>query len=105
MDYAIVEIGGGQFKVRKGDIISGDFTPSQPKKSVKISKVLMCHHGKKVEIGAPYVKGASVLCDVIKVERGPKLIAYKYKKRKSCKFKRGHRQRSVSLKVKEIGID
>ncbi|MBN1871762.1 MAG: 50S ribosomal protein L21 [Candidatus Omnitrophica bacterium] len=102
MDYAIVEIGGNQFKVSKGDVITADFTAGQPKKAVKVNKVLMYHHGKKVEIGSPYVKGASVSCEIVKIDRGPKVIAYKYKRRKSCKFKKGHRQQEISLKVKEI---
>ena len=102
MEYAVVEIGGTQFKVKKGDTIVADFALGRSKKAVKIDKVLMCHVGKKVELGAPYVKGASVSCDVLGEGKGKKLIAYKYKRRKSSKFKRGHRQHQVTLKIKDI---
>lgn len=104
MNYAIVKIGGSQFKVKKGDTIQTDFSLGQSKKSVKINNVLMCHFGKKVEIGNPYVKGASISCEVIGVGRARKVIAYKYKRRKSSKFKKGHRQQQITLKVKDITI-
>ena len=102
MEYAIVEVGGNQFKVKKGDTIRADFTLGKAKKSVKIDKVLMYHVGKDIEIGNPYIKAASVSCDIVGEGRAKKIVAYKYKRRKSSKFKKGHRQRSVSLKVKEI---
>ena len=104
MEYVIVEIGGGQFKVKKGDIIKADFSLGKSKKSVKIDKVLMSHLGKKVELGSPYIKGASVSCDIISEGRAKKVIAYKYKRRKSSKFKKGHRQKQITLKVKEISL-
>ena len=104
MDYAIVEIGGRQFKVKKGDIIQADFTLGQSKKSVKIGKVLMYHFGKKLELGNPYIKSASISCEVISEGRAKKVIAYKYKRRKSSKFKKGHRQKSITLRVKDIDI-
>ena len=104
MEYVIVEIGGSQFKVKKGAIIKADFSLGKSKKSVKIDKVLMSHLGKKVELGSPYIKGASVSCDIISEGRAKKVIAYKYKRRKSSKFKRGHRQKQITLKVKEISL-
>jgi len=102
MEYAVVEIGGSQFKVKKGDVVQTDFALGKAKKTVKIDKVLMCRSGKKTELGNPYVKGASVSCDVIGVDRAVKVIAYKYRRRKSSKFKKGHRQQQITLKIKEI---
>lgn len=103
MEYAVVELGGSQFRVKKGDIIRADFALGGAKKtSLKIDKVLMSHIGKKVELGSPYLKGASVSCDVIGEEKADKVIAYKYRRRKSSKFKKGHRQRQIILKIKEI---
>ena len=102
MDYAIIQIGGSQHKVSKGDVFDADLQRGQPKKSVKISKVLLYHSGKKFEVGTPYVKGASVTCDILKEGRGKKVMAYKYKRRNSSKFKRGHRQNFVTLKIKEL---
>jgi len=104
MEYVIVEIGGKQFKAKKGDIIKADFSLGKSKKSVKIDKILMHHAKKELKIGTPYIKGASISCDVVCEERARKVIAYKYKRRKSSKFKKGHRQKSIVLKVKDIEI-
>ena len=102
MEYAVVEIGGSQFKVKKGDTIQGDFALGRSKKTLKIDKVLICHSGKTIEFGSPYVKGASVSCDVVGEGKAAKVITYKYKRRNDSKFKKGHRQRQITLKVKEI---
>ena len=102
MDYAIIEVGSTQYRVKKGDVINVDLPHGKVKKSIKLSSVLMRHAGKKVEIGNPYIKGANVLCDVLKEARSKKVIAYKYKRRNDSKFKKGHRQSYITLKVKEI---
>lgn len=104
MDYAVIEVGGSQFRVKKGDTVQADLPSGHSKKSVKISKVLMCYHGKKIEIGNPYIKGASISCDVTGEGKAKKVIAYKYRRRKSSKFKKGHRQRFVTLKIKDIHL-
>ncbi|MBU4375887.1 MAG: 50S ribosomal protein L21 [Candidatus Omnitrophica bacterium] len=104
MEYAIVEVGGNQFKVKKGDVIkAGKFT-TDSKKSAKINKVLLYSDGKSVEIGSPYIKGAHIACDIIGEEKAKKVIAYKYRRRKSSKFKKGHRRKLLVLKVKDISI-
>ncbi len=102
MEYAIIEIGGNQFRVKKGDKIQADFALGKAKKAIKIDKVLLYRAGKDLEVGTPYVKGASVSCDIAGEVKTKKIIVYKYKRRKSCKFKKGHRQRVVALIVKEI---
>ena len=105
MEYAVVEIGGSQFRVQKGDIIEADFSLGKSRKSVKFDKVLMYHIGKKLEVGDPYVRGVSVSCEVIGEGKSRKVIVYKYKRRKSSKFKRGHRQRQITIRVKEIKVE
>jgi len=102
MEYAVVEIGGAQFKVKKGDEFRANLASLKPGKALKLDKVLMRCASKKLELGNPYLHGASVTCDVAGEGRGRKLTAYKYKRRKSSKFKKGHRQNFVVLKVKSI---
>ena len=104
MEYAIIEAGGSQFKVKKGDVIKVGRFGTDAKKSAKISKVLLYNDGKNIEVGSPYIKGAYVSCDVVKEEKAKKVIAYKYRKRKSSKFKKGHRRKLLVLKIKEISI-
>jgi large subunit ribosomal protein L21 len=103
--YAIVELGGLQHKVAANQQIEVQKVNAKKDKTFKIDKVLFIKNGKDISIGNPYIKGASVLCDVLKEFRADKLIAYKYKRRKSSKHKIGHRQDMCLLRVKEIKVE
>jgi large subunit ribosomal protein L21 len=100
--YAVIETGGKQYKVAKNDVILIDTISAKQGGEVKISKVLLISEGGAVHVGNPHVKGSHVVCEVLGNIRGDKVVAFKYKKRKSEKKKIGHRQELLKLKVKEI---
>lgn len=102
--YAIVETGGKQYKVAKNDIFLVELLKVKAGGEVKLTKVLLAKEGNSVHVGNPYIKGAHVVCEVLGQIRQPKVVAFKYKKRKSEKKKIGHRQGAIKLKVKEIEI-
>ena len=102
--YAVVETSGKQYKVAKNDIILVDRFEAKNGAEAKLSKVLLVHEANTVHVGNPHVKGAHVICEVVGQVRGDKVIAFKYKKRKSEKKKIGHRSELTKLKVKEIEI-
>lgn len=101
--YAIVETGAKQYKVSKGDTIEVEKLDYQEGKEVRLNKVLFVYDKKEVSIGKPYIKGASIVCEVLGERRGKKTISFKYRRRRaSSKRKVGHRQDYTVLKVKEI---
>lgn len=100
--YAIIEEGSKQFMVNEGDSILVEKMDTGKKSSLKIDKVLMLKEGKEVKVGNPYLKGASVLCDVLGEEKSGKIISYKYRRRKQSRWKKGHRQNYTRLLIKEI---
>ena len=100
--YAVIEAKGKQYKVAKNDIFSTEKMDAKAGGEVKISKILLLKDGNSVHVCNPHVKGAHVICEVIKQMREPKVIAFKYKKRKSEKKKIGHRRDVTVLRVKEI---
>ena len=103
--YAVVETGGKQYKVAKNDIILVEKLKAlKAGAEVKLSNVLLAKEGASVHVGNPYIKGARVVCESLGETRLDKVIAFKYKKRKSEKKKIGHRQAATRLKVKEIEI-
>ena len=102
--YAIVETGGKQHKVAKNDVFLAETLKTKDGGEVKLNKVLLVKDENSVHIGDPYLKGAHVVCEVLGQIRQPKVVAFKYKKRKSEKKKIGHRQGATKLKVKEIAI-
>lgn len=102
--YAVIETGGKQYKVAKNDIILVDRLEAKNGSEVKIGKVLLAKEGNSTHVGNPYLKGTHVICEVLGQTRGDKVIAYKYKKRKSEKKKIGHRQELTKLKIKDLDI-
>ena len=102
--FAVIEAGGKQYKVAKNDLVSVEKMDVKAGAEIKISKVLLTQDGNSIQVGTPYVKGSHVVCEVVRQAREAKVIAYKYKRRKSEKKKIGHRRDVTVLKIKEIEI-
>jgi len=100
--FAIIEVGAKQYTIKKGDIIEVEKQAALEGKDITLSKVLLVSKDKKVEIGLPYLKDAKVEAVVLKHIKGKKVISYKYRRRKSSHWKKGHRQQLTHLKIKEI---
>jgi large subunit ribosomal protein L21 len=98
--FAVIEVGSRQERVKVGDVL--DIPRTAKNKEITFDKVLLTVSGKDIEIGAPYLKGVKVICDIIAHKKGEKKIAYKYKRRKSYHRKVGHRDLLTQVKVKEI---
>lgn len=100
--YAIVEVGSKQYTVKVGDLINVERIEQKKAKSIDLDKVLLVAEKDKVEIGNPYIKGAKVKAEIKGDFRAKKVIAYKFRRRKSSSTKRGHRQNLTRLLIKEI---
>ncbi|MFZ0474446.1 MAG: 50S ribosomal protein L21 [Halobacillus sp.] len=99
--YAIIETGGKQVKVEKGQEIYVEKVNVESGETVTFDKVLFVG-GEDSKIGAPYVDGASVTAKVEKQGRQKKLTVFKYKPKKNYKRKQGHRQPYTKLIVEDI---
>jgi large subunit ribosomal protein L21 len=102
MAYAIIRTGGRQYRVAEGDVIEVEKLDAEQGKEMKISDVLCFADGDEVKTGASALKNASVLAEVVEQKKGPKLIAYKYKRRKGYHRTVGHRQQLTRLRIKSI---
>lgn len=101
--YAVIQTGGKQYKVCKGDVIEVEsLGASEKDKEIIIKDILLVSDGKDIKIGNPLVKNAGVVCELIGDFKGPKVISFKYRRRKNSRWKKGHRQLLSRLKVKEI---
>ena len=100
--YAIIEVGAKQYTVKKGDIIDVEKQAVKEGQDITLNKVLLVSKDKKVDVGQPYVKEAKVEAEVLKHIKGEKVISFKYRRRKSSHWKKGHRQQLTRLKIKEI---
>ena len=100
--YAIVKTGGKQYRVAPEDIIRVEKLPGEAGDTVVLDEVLMVATDGGTEVGAPFVDGASVACEIVEQTRAKKIIIFKKKRRKHYRRKKGHRQHLTVLKVSEI---
>jgi large subunit ribosomal protein L21 len=99
--YAIIESGGKQYRVEKGDVIDVELLESEEGKNIEFS-VLFLNTGDVTKVGTPYVAKSIVHAELVQEVKGPKVIAFKYKRRKPIRRKVGHRQRYSRVKITDI---
>jgi large subunit ribosomal protein L21 len=102
--FAVIRTGGKQYRVAAEDVIKVDKVSGEPGEIVQFGEVLVVG-GDAVTLGAPTVAGASVAAEVLEQGRGPKIIAFKKRRRKNSRRKRGHRQEFTLVRVTEILTD
>ncbi len=100
--YAIIEACGKQYKVTEGDVVFFEKLDAEEGKKVKFENVILVSNEGKVEVGAPYVKGAKVEGKVIAHGKGKKIIVFKYKPKKNYRRKQGHRQPYTKVEITSI---
>ncbi len=101
--FAVVEIGGRQYKVAPNAKIDVELLETEAGKPVKFNKVLLVSKDdKEVEIGMPYLKGATVEAKVVKHFKGEKIRVFKFTPKKRFKKTQGHRQNYTQLEITAI---
>ena len=99
--FAVIKTGGRQFRVVPDDVLEIGKIEGQVGTIVQLNEVLVVG-GDTPVLGAPTVAGASVAAEVLQHKRGPKVIAFKKRRRKNSRRKRGYRDELTVLRVTEI---
>jgi large subunit ribosomal protein L21 len=99
--FAVIRSGGKQYRVAENDVISVAKLKGEVGAKVALSDVLMLG-GDSPKSGAPLVSGASVEAEIVEHGRGPKVVAFKKKRRKNTHRKRGGRAHFTKVKVLSI---
>jgi large subunit ribosomal protein L21 len=102
--FAVFKTGGKQYRVAAEDVLKVDKIEGEPGEIVEFGEVLVVG-SESVTLGAPTVSGATVAAEVLDQGRGPKIIAFKKRRRKNSRRKRGHRQQFTLLRITEILTD
>ena len=100
--YAVIKSGGRQYKVEQGATIRVDKLAGEKGTTVEIADVLLVADGENVKVGSPTVAGAKVTAEIVAQELGPKLLIFKFRRRKAYRKKTGHRQPFTALKITGI---
>jgi large subunit ribosomal protein L21 len=99
--FAVIKAGGKQYKVAENQVLKVEGLAGEPGAIVQIGDVVMLG-GDPPQLGSPLISGASVAAEIIERGRGPKVIAFKKRRRKNSRRKRGHRQDFVLIRISEI---
>jgi large subunit ribosomal protein L21 len=100
--YAVIKTGGKQYRVSKDDVVTIEKVPGDAGATVEFDQVLMIGAGDDFKFGAPLVSGAKVVAELVEHSRGPKLIAFKKRRRKNSRRKKGHRQDLSVVRITDI---
>ena len=99
--FAVIKTGGKQYRVAAKDLLNVEKVAGEPGEIVQFGEVLVVG-GDAITLGTPTVAGASVAAKVIEQGRGSKVIAFKKRRRKNSRRKRGHRQEYTKVRITEI---
>jgi large subunit ribosomal protein L21 len=99
--FAVFKTGGKQYRVAAEDVLQVEKVKGDRGEIVEFGEVLLVG-GETVTLGAPTVSGATVAAEVLDQSRGPKVIAFKKRRRKNSRRKRGHRQEFTLIRITEI---
>ena len=101
--YAIISTGGKQLKVANDEVVAVERIAGNAGDKVTFDQVLAVGDGASLNVGAPLVAGAKVEAEIVEHFRGPKLIAFKMKRRKGYRLRKGHRQELTKVKILSVG--
>jgi len=101
MSYAIFKTGGKQYRAGTGEIVAVEKLEGEAGATVTFDDVLLVGEGANITVGKD-IKGGKVTAQIVEQIKGPKLIAYKYRRRKGYHRTVGHRQKLTKVKVTEI---
>jgi large subunit ribosomal protein L21 len=102
--YAIIRAGGKQFRAEKGKTLRLPLMSAEAGSKVTFDEVLLSSDGKTVKAGAPLVKGAKVVGEVVGAGKEPKIYVFKFKRRKNYRRKTGHRQGYTEVRITDLQL-
>jgi large subunit ribosomal protein L21 len=102
--YAVIETGGKQYRVEVGTELEVELLQAEPGDNITLDRVLLVADGDKSTIGTPIVAEAAVEAEVVRRDRGPKLISFKYRPKARSRVKKGHRQELMVLRITDVKL-
>lgn len=103
--FAVIKTGGKQYRVVAEDVLKLEKVVGEAGDMVEFNSVLMVGEDANVTVGSPLVDGAVVTAEVVEQGRGPKVIAFKKRRRQNSRRKRGHRQLLTTVRISQILTD
>jgi large subunit ribosomal protein L21 len=102
--YAVIETGGKQYRVEVGTELEVELLQAEPGDNITLDRVLLVADGDESTIGHPVVAEAAVEAEVVRRDRGEKLVSFKYRPKARSRVKKGHRQELMVLRITEVRL-
>jgi large subunit ribosomal protein L21 len=102
--YAVIETGGKQYRVEVGTELEVETLDVEPGQSITLERVLLVADGDETSIGRPVVANAAVEAEVVRRDRGKKLVVFKYRPKARRRVKKGHRQDQTILRITDVRL-
>jgi len=102
--YAVIETGGKQYRVEVGTELEVELLDGAPGDSITLDRVLLVADGDDSSIGRPVVADAAVEAEVVRRDRGDKVISFKYRPKARRRVKKGHRQDVTVLRITDVRL-
>jgi len=103
--YAVIETGGKQYRVEVGTELEVELLDAEPGASITLDRVLLVADGDVSAIGRPVVADAAVEAEVVRRDRGEKVISFKYRPKARTRVKKGHRQELTVLRITDVKLN
>ncbi len=102
--YAVIETGGKQYRVEVGTELEVELLDAEPGSNITLDRVLLVADGDESAIGRPIVADAAVEAEVVRRDRGEKVISFKYRPKARRRVKKGHRQELTILRITDVKL-
>jgi large subunit ribosomal protein L21 len=103
--YAVIETGGKQYRVEVGTELEVELLDAAPGDNITLDRVLLVADGDESSIGRPVVADAAVEAEVVRRDRGDKVISFKYRPKARRRVKKGHRQELTVLRITDVRLN
>jgi len=103
--YAVIETGGKQYRVEVGTELEIELLKADAGETVAFDRVLLIADGETAAIGTPVVANGSVAGEIVRRDRGEKVISFKYRPKARRRVKKGHRQELTIVRISDIVLD
>ncbi|MDJ0803362.1 MAG: 50S ribosomal protein L21 [Desulfobacterales bacterium] len=100
--YAVVKTGGKQYRVQEGDVLRVEKLAGDVGSEIAFDDVLLFSDGENLQVGTPNLDNIAVTGRIVEQDKAPKIIVFKYKRRKRYRRKQGHRQPYTAVKIDSI---
>ena len=100
--YAVIKTGGKQYRVVTGEKLKIEQIPADVGTEITLDQILMVGEGESVQIGTPFLTGASVKATVLSQGRHAKVMIFKMRRRKHYQKHQGHRQNFTEIRIDGI---